>query len=175
MSERLNRTREYLSFYEAVFGYSLYRTIQSWFAFPDDCELLLGHSEFPTCVLFIASLRFTYGVRVKNTIEINSLMKYCSNCGFVMVSLNPKRKLPEYIFVYLIEVRHYSLIVRYWGIRCTIKFELKMEVNSVHIWHCLLYEFLQDKSAAEAQSTICATYGDSVIDESHRWLRKFKW
>ena len=39
-----------------------------------------------------------------------------------------------------------------------------------------LSQFHQDKSAAEAQRTICATYGESVIDESTccRWFRKFK-
>ena len=31
----------------------------------------------------------------------------------------------------------------------------------MYIRHCLLYEFHQDKSHAEPQITICATYGDS--------------
>ena len=31
----------------------------------------------------------------------------------------------------------------------------------MYIRYCLFYEFHQDKSVAEAQITICATYGDS--------------
>ena len=38
-----------------------------------------------------------------------------------------------------------------------------MEINSVHIRHCLLSELHLGKSAAEAQKTICATYGGGLL------------
>ena len=51
-----------------------------------------------------------------------------------------------------------------------------MEVKSVHIRYYLFYEFDQDKNNAKAQRIICATYGDSFIDEStcRRWFQKNK-
>ena len=42
----------------------------------------------------------------------------------------------------------------------------------MYIRHCLLYEFRPDKSVAEAQITICATYGDSFT--CHRYSENFK-
>ena len=42
----------------------------------------------------------------------------------------------------------------------------------MYIRRDLLYEFHQDKSVAEAQITICATYGDSFI--CHRCSENLK-
>ena len=46
--------------------------------------------------------------------------------------------------------------------------QMKMKVNSMRIRHSLLYEFYQGKSTAEAQRTICTTYGENFIDKNTR-------
>jgi histone-lysine N-methyltransferase SETMAR len=50
-----------------------------------------------------------------------------------------------------------------------------MEVDKVHIPHCMLYEF-QKKNATKATENICSVYGENVLNvrTCQFWFKRFR-
>ncbi|KMQ88586.1 mariner mos1 transposase [Lasius niger] len=51
-----------------------------------------------------------------------------------------------------------------------------MEIDKMHIRHCMLHYFHWRKTAAEATRIICETYGEGVLAENscRNWFQRFK-
>ena len=48
---------------------------------------------------------------------------------------------------------------------CTAILILKLEEDMQHFWHIMLYYFKKGKSATEAQTKICAVYGEGAVTD----------
>ncbi|XP_043263958.1 histone-lysine N-methyltransferase SETMAR-like [Colletes gigas] len=51
-----------------------------------------------------------------------------------------------------------------------------MDVNEIHLTHCMLYEFKKGNTAADAVKNICKVYGEHTLDVSkcQQWFSRFQ-
>jgi len=51
-----------------------------------------------------------------------------------------------------------------------------MNIEEVHIHHCMLHYFHRGKISTEATRIICKTYGDNIVSEKtyQDWFKRFK-
>ena len=51
-----------------------------------------------------------------------------------------------------------------------------MNIEEVHIHHCMLHYFHRGKISTEATRIICKTYGDNIVSERtyQDWFKRFK-
>ena len=59
---------------------------------------------------------------------------------------------------------------------CVAILILKMEENTQHFQHIMLYYFNKGKNATETQKMICAVYGDGAVTDRtcQKWFAKFR-
>ena len=58
---------------------------------------------------------------------------------------------------------------------CVASLILKMEEDTQHFWHSMLYYFKKGKNTTEMQEKVCAVYGESAVTDQRcqKWFVKF--
>ena len=58
---------------------------------------------------------------------------------------------------------------------CAAILILKVEENTQHFWHIMLYYFKKGKKVTEMQKKICAVYGEGDVTNQicQKWFAKF--
>ena len=66
-------------------------------------------------------------------------------------------------------------LITFFGEFCVAILILKLEENTQHFQHIMLYYFEKGKNATETQKKICAVYGESSVNDQtcQKWFAKF--